>query len=130
MKEDKEFKIGCGLFWLISIIVGVISIFHSEGRKGIAEYGIIFLLAAVIVGLYFVVPKLNAWWENVAAEKGMEKKKKENIGCILAIIIGLVVLAVVGLLMNNFETMYILGAIGLGLITIAICVYIYFKMKE
>lgn len=128
---DRKYKLGCSIAVILALFGGVIYVFATEDRQGIAEIGSTVFLGVVVFGAIYLAPKISNAWEKYKAKNESEGKYAKNkIGCIIAVIAAIALIIAVGVLSYNFDFTYGLGVVGIVVIAAIICWLIYSNLND
>lgn len=143
-KKEGNTNWGCLILVAIFVIVNLISLFSSENKDNIAEFGAMIIVFAVIGGILWFGKIFNSgqsdsqntnnnvshythnFDEDLTSENNIDRKPKSNIkGCIIPLIIVVVALALLGPVLTNYSVNYFVGAIAAIALAVGIGVYFY-----
>ena len=143
-KKEGNTNWGCLIVVAIFVIVNLITLFSSENKDNIAEFGAMIIGFAVIVGIVWFGKIFNSGQsdsqntnnnisrythksdEDLTSENNIDRKPKSNIkGCIIPLIIVVVALALLGPVLTNYSFNYFIGAIAAIALAVGIGVYFY-----
>lgn len=124
MKQDyqnKESNTGCAIAVGIFVLANIIYFFATSSKQDVAGLGAFLLFIAFMTASYFGIKAYLQRTED-------SDNKVVRIGVPIGIFIALMLL--LGAIMSNFNTMVVIGSIGVIVLSVIIGILIYYSYKD